>query len=203
VRLDHFEAPSTIAVTALFFGLVALCIWIRSAVATCLLLIVPQFYAFALVNPIAQGVPGITRSPLLQWVAEAEKNKPQGKWIVLGDTLRAQMLPDFVKAAGADVLGGMRCNPDYTMMAILDPEKKFAGLWDRYAWLHFKQASVDTPVLEAAEGLAYDVKLPLSVELLDRLNVKHILQVDMATDEVPPGFHLLGAHEHCRLLERD
>ena len=122
---------------------------------------------------------------------------------MLGDTLRAQMLPDFIKASGADVLGGMRCNPDYEMMRILDPEKKFAALWDRYAWIHFKQADVDTPILEAASGLAFDIKMPLSVELLDRLEVKHILQVDMATDDIPPGFHLLGAREQCRLLERD
>jgi hypothetical protein len=203
VRLGHFEASSTIVATALFFGLIALCIWMRSVVAACLLLIIPQFYACAFVNPIAQGVPGITQSPLLHWLAEAQKHKPAGKWIVLGDTLRAQVLPDLIKAAGADVLGGMRCNPDYAMLQILDPAKKYVALTDRYAWIHFKQANVDTPLLEAAPGLAYDIKIPLSPELLDRLGVKHIVEVDVQADEVPPGFHLAGTHNQCRLLERD
>ncbi len=203
VRLGHFEASSTIVATAVFFGLIALCIWMRSVVVACVLLIIPQFYACALVNPVAQGVPGITQSPLLHWLAEAENHKPAGKWIVLGDTLRAQVLPDLIKATGADVLGGMRCNPDYAMLQILDPAKKYVALTDRYAWIHFKQAYVDAPVLEAAPGLAYDIKIPLSSALLDQLGVRHILEVDMPAGQVPAGFHLVGTHNQCRLLERD
>lgn len=204
VALGHFEAPSVVAGTALFFALVGVSIWQRSSIATCLLLLVPQFYACALVNPIAQGVPGITGSAMFHWLAQARKNKPEGNWIVFGDTLRAQVLPELVKATGADVLGGMRCNPDYTMLAILDPARKYIALTDRYAWIHFKKAETDTPTLEAAPGLAYDIKIPLSVDLLDRLNVKHILEVDLRmNEETIPGFHLAGIQNGCRLLERD
>ena len=76
VRLGHFETSSTIVATAFLFGLIAMCIWMRSVVAACVLLIVPQFYACALINPIARGVPGITQSGVLHWLAEARKNKP-------------------------------------------------------------------------------------------------------------------------------
>lgn len=204
IRLGHFETLSTIVATAFLFALIALCLWMRSVVAVCILLIVPQFYACALINPIMRGVPGITRSGVLHWLAEAQKNKPDGKWIILGDTLRAQVLPDFVKAAGADVLGGMRCNPDYAMLQILDPGKKYAAFTNSYAWIHFKQAEVDAPVLEGTDGLVYDIKIPLAPDLLDRLEVKHILEVDMPADQkIPPGFHLVGTVEQCRLLERD
>lgn len=203
VRMGHFETPSTVIATALFVAAIALCIWMRSVVGTCLLLVVPQLYTCALINPITQGIPGITQSPLLHWLAGAQKSTPEGKWIVLGDTLRAQLLPNFIKAAGFDVLGGTRCSPDYAMMQILDPAKQFVALWDRYAWIRFKQANVDAPVLEATPELAYDIKIPLSADLLDRLGVKNVLEVDMATDQVPPGFHLVGTHEQCRLLERD
>lgn len=203
-RLGHFETWSTIVATAFLFGLIALCLWIRSVVAACVLLIVPQFFACALINPIAREVPGITQSGLLHWIADAQKNRPDGKWIILGDTLRAQVLPDFVKASGADVLGGMRCNPDYAMLQILDPGKKYAAFTDSYAWIHFKQAEVDAPVLEETDGLVYDIKIPLAQDLLDRLGVKHILEVDMPADQkMPPGFHLVGTVEQCRLLERD
>lgn len=136
-----------------------------------------------------------------------ENNKVQintALGIILGDTLRAQVLPDFVKAAGADVLGGMRCNPDYAMLQILDPGKKYVAWSDRYAWIHFKQADVDVPVLEATDELVYDIKIPLSQDLLDRLGVKHILEVDLPADQkMPPGFLLVGTVEQCRLLERD
>ena len=204
VRIEHFETPGTVIATALFVGLIAVCIWTRSVVATCLLLLVPQLYASALINPVAHGVPGITQSDLLQWVSEARNKKPDGNWIVLGDTPRARALPDLIKATGADVLGGMRCNPDYAMLQILDPDKKYVALSDRYAWIHFKEGDVDAPVLEAAPGLSYDITIPLSLSLLDKLGVKHILEVDLPQGrEIPPGFHLTGTRDRCRLLERD
>jgi len=203
VWLEHFETSPTIFATAVLFGLIAVCLWMRSVIAAFVLLIVPQFYACALVNPIARGVPGITQSSLMPWLTEAQKFKPAGKWIVLGATLRAQVLPDFLKAGGLDVLGGMRCNPDKEMLAVLDPAKKYAPLTDQYAWIHFKQADVETPIFEGG-ALAYDIKMPLSPELLDRLGVRHILEVDLPADrEAPPGFHVVGTREQCRLLERN
>ena len=89
------------------------------------------------------------------------------------------------------------------MMQILDPTQQFVGLWNRYAGIYFKQADVDGPSLEATPENAYDIKIPLSSELLDRLDVKHILEVDMATDQVPAGFHLVDSRKQCRPLERD
>jgi hypothetical protein len=90
------------------------------------------------------------------------------------------------------------------MLRILDPTGKYRATTDRYAWIHFKKSEDDAPVLEAAEGLAYDIRIPVRVELLDQLNVKHILEVDPATnDQAIPGFHLVGIQDGCRLLERD
>jgi hypothetical protein len=118
--------------------------------------------------------------------------------------LRAQLFPEFIKATGADVLGGMRCNPGYPTLRLLDPAGKYRALTDRYAWIHFKKGDGDTPVFESAEGLAYDIKLPLRVDLLDQLNVKHILEVDLPLNEdVVPGFAVMGIRDGCRLLERN
>jgi hypothetical protein len=204
VGLGHFEALSVVVATAVCFGLVGLCIWQRSAVSACLLLVVPQFYACALVNPIAQGVPAITQSPMFHWLAKARETKPDGNWIVIGDTLRAQLFPEFIKATGADVLGGMRCNPDYPTLRLLDPAAKYRALTDRYAWVHFKKGDGDIPVFEAAEGLAYDIRIPLRVDLLDQLNVKHILEVDRPmNDDAIPGFSVTAIQNGCRLLERN
>jgi hypothetical protein len=166
--------------------------------------VVPQFYACALVNPIAQGVPAITQSPTFQWLAKARERKPDGNWIVLGDSLRAQLFPEFIKATGADVLGGMRCNPDYPTLRLLDPVGKYRALTDRYAWIHFKKGDGDTSIFEAAEGLAYDIKIPLRLDLLDQLNVKHILEVDSPlNDDAIPGFTVTAKQDGCRLLERN
>jgi hypothetical protein len=160
--------------------------------------------ACALVNPVGHGVPGITRSRILHWLGEIHRTKPAGNWIILGETLRARVLPDFVKASGAAVLGGMRCNPDQQLLSVVDPENKYRALTDRYAWIHFHKAGGPVPILEAAEGLAYDIKIPLSADLLDRLDVKHILEIDLPRETpLPEHFHVVDTREGCRLLERD
>ncbi|MEY2509909.1 MAG: hypothetical protein QOE26_672 [Verrucomicrobiota bacterium] len=204
VQLGHFQSSGTVIATALFFALVAVCLWRGAATATCLLLLIPQFYATALVNPISHGVPGITESRVLKWLAEAHRRKPTGSWIVLGETLRAQVFPDFIKASGAQVKGGMRCNPDYEMLRVLDPLNQYRALTDRYAWVHFKRTDAGTPRIEPAEGLAYDVKIPLDAGLLDQLDIKHILEVDLPGEPaVPDHFHVVDTRDGCRLLERN
>ena len=204
VRLGHFESSTTVIATALFFALVGVCVWRGAAAVTCLLLLIPQLYATALVNPISYGVPGITESRLLNWLTEVHRRNPTGNWIVLGETLRARVLPDFIKASGAQVKGGMRCNPDYEMLRILDPLNHSRALTDRYAWIHFKKADSEVPRIEPAEGLAYDIKIPLKTALLDQLDIKHILEVDLPGEQaVPEQFHVVDSRDGCRLLERD
>ncbi len=204
VRLGHFETSSTIAGAALLIGLVTVCLWVRSVAASCILLLVPQFYACALINPVSRGLPGITRSDLLHWVSDVHERTPDGKWLVLGTTVRALVLPDFIKACGADVLGGTRCNPDYSMLQILDPTQKYRQVYDRYAWIHFQRGDVASPVFVAGSGLTYEITIPLSETLLDDLQVTHVLEVDAPPDqEIPSGFHPVGTFKQCRLLERN
>jgi hypothetical protein len=114
------------------------------------------------------------------------------------------MLPDLVKATGATALGGMRCNPDSRMLEVLDPDRKYKALTHRYAWVHFKRGRISEPTFEPEPGLAYTINIPLSQNLLDRLGVKHILEVDfLSSEEIPAGFHFVGTQSRIRLLERD
>lgn len=200
----HFESNSTVAATALFFALVSVSIWKRAALATCALLIVPQLYACALINPVVRGLPAITESRTLRWLSEAHRRQPTGNWIVLGDSLRALIFPEFVKATGANVMGGTRCNPDYEMLAVVDPARKYKALTDQYGSIHFKKTNDEAANIEPAEGLGYTIRLPFKQDLLDRLGVSHILEVDLPdSQDVPPGFHVSERREGCRLLERD
>jgi hypothetical protein len=171
--------------------------------ATWILLLVPQLYACALINPIARGLPGLTESPLLHWLTEMKTRQPKTKWIVVGDTLRAEMLPELLKAAGIDALGGVRCNPDYEMLRVLDPTEKYRSIYDRFAGVHFRETNTSEPVFVANEDLSYDVKVPVQADLLDRLGVRSVLEVDLPQNQIPPGFKVAGQAEHLRLLERE
>jgi hypothetical protein len=180
VRLSHFETVATVISTALFFAL--LC---------------------ALINPIARGLPGLAESPLLHWLTEAKARQPKTKWIVFGDTLRAEMFPELLKAAGIDVLGGVRCNPDYEMLRILDPTEKHRAIYDRFAGVHFREKNISEPVFVANDDLSYDIRMPLQADLLDRLGVRSVLEVDLPQNPVPPGFRIARQTENLRLLERE
>lgn len=203
VRLSHFETVATVISTALFFALLCACFWRGLVAATWILLLVPQLYACALINPIARGLPGLTESPLLHWLTEAKTRQPKTKWIVVGDTLRAETLPELLKAAGIDVLGGVRCNPDYEMLRVLDPTEKYRAIYDRFAGVHFREANISEPVFVANDDLSYDIKIPLKADLLDRLNVRSVLEVDMPQNQIPPGFRVARQTENLRLLERE
>jgi hypothetical protein len=203
VCLSHFETVATVISTALFFALLCACFWRGLVAVTWILLLIPQLYACALINPIARGLPGLTESPLLHWLAEAKARQPKTKWIVVGDTLRAEMLPELLKAAGIDVLGGVRCNPDYEMLRVLDPTERYRAIYDRFAGIHFRETNTSEPVFVANDDLSYDVKMPLQADLLDRLNVRSVLQVDMPQNQIPPGFRIARQTENLRLLERE
>jgi hypothetical protein len=204
IRLGEFETRSTIIASALLFALLFVCLWQRHAVATCILLLVPQVYATALVNPVARGLAGIERSTMFEWFSQAQQKKPGGNWMVLGDSARAEFFSNFVKATGANVLGGIRCNPDEEMLQVLDPAHQFASVYNRYAWIHFVPANVPEPSFELIFTDAYAVKLPLRKHLFDSLGVQYLVAVDLALSETEvPGFRLLGEREDCRLFVRD
>jgi hypothetical protein len=203
-RLGHFETTPAVVATALFCGLLAVCVWQRHATSLCILLVVPQFYSCALINPMGHGLPGLTQSESLRWLAAAHAKYPVGKWIVLGDSGRSQVLPDFIKATGAHALDGIHCNPDYDMLRVLDPAGKYSDVYNRYALIRFRSADVAEPILRATDGLAYDVEMPMRADLLDRLGVRYILQVDASPGTFSvPGFHSAGEHRGLELFERD
>ena len=79
VQLSRFETLPAIVSSALFFAVLFVCFWRGSVAASCLLLVVPQFYACALINPVARGLPGITQSPLRRWLTDAQALRPNAR----------------------------------------------------------------------------------------------------------------------------
>ena len=203
-RLGQFETLPDVAAVALFFCLFGVCVWRRYATSACILLVLPQVYSCALINPISRGLPGLTQSKLLPWIAAAHKRQPEAKWIVLGESGRAQVLPELVKASGAHALDGVHCNPDYSMLAVLDPTAKYADIYNRYALIRFRAADVVAPVVRPGGGLSYDIEMRMQPELLDQLGVGYILEVDTPA-ETPPvsGFHEQDRRDGIRLLVHD
>jgi hypothetical protein len=197
--LDHFARTGQVVAASIFFATVFTLIWQRFRVASCVLIFVPLFCANALVNPIGVGLPGITQSEMFRWLSA--ENSSSGRWLVAGDySNRTCCLAQFVKATGANVLGGVRCTPDREMLNVLDPGHRYLNIYDRYARVCFVISNDPEPVFELDGPDNYRVRLPWRGDLLQRLGVDHILVVEQNTIQSPAGFERVGEYKGYTLL---
>jgi hypothetical protein len=203
-QLANFAPVTEIVAAALFFSTVAVLLWQRAALAAALLLVVPCIAAYGLVNPVNQGLPGITQSETFRWFSRVHERDPAARWIVTGNfSRRTGFIAQLIKATGAEVLGGTRCMPDRKMLAVLDPEDRFRELHDRYARVWFPASDAPGPAFELQVLDAYFVRLPFSAELFRRLDVTYVLVVDDKTHAALPGFTRVRERHGCILLRRD
>lgn len=203
-RLRDFATLPELISVSIFFTTALLLLWRRAAFAACLLLLIPCVISYGIVNPIGQGLPGITRSGMFRWVSQIHESDRDARWIVTGNlTARTCFLAQLVKATGADVLGGTRCMPDHAMLKVLDPEDRYATVHNRYARVCFQASSESEPVFELHAPEYYLVRLPFRTEWFERLGIKYVMVVDQVGDPPTlPGFERIGEREGCILLRR-
>jgi hypothetical protein len=204
LRLANFAGLAEVTAAAVFFALVFCLLWQRARTAACLLLLGPSLYANGLVNPIGRGVPGLAHNSALHRMAKIHQEDPQALWLVAADSLSSQSLyiAQFVKASGATVLGGVRCMPDREMIRVLDPENKYATVYNRYAGVYFVATPDGSPVFELLAPGHYRVRLPMQPQMLERLGVKYLVLADGAAGMSVPGFEAIGREKDLVILRR-
>jgi hypothetical protein len=201
--IGRFVQMMTVVAAGFFFALVFVCIWKRRVIMCAILLLVPLIYANGLVNPIVHGLSGLTGGEVFRWFAEIHHTKPAGKWLVLGGSSRSNALAHLIKATGADVLGGTRCNPDEAMVRVLDPDGSHAEVYNRHAAISFAPGTGSEPSFQLTFINTYRVLLPLDAAIFDRLGVRYVVEVDLPqTQGGIDGFDVIGEREGLRLLER-
>jgi hypothetical protein len=120
-----------------------------------------------------------------------------GDWSVCTE----QPLAQFAKVAGANVLGGVRCNPDQELVRVLDPFGQFREVYSRYAEISFLPAKEVVPTFELTSIATYNVHLPITRKAITQLGVRYVLEVDMLGEEgLIPGFEKIGAVNDCRIF---
>ena len=201
--IGRFVDIAAVVVAGVFFALVFVCLWKRRVITCAILLLTPLIYVNALVNPIVRGLSGLTGGQVFRWLEEINRTRPDGKWIVLGPSNRSGPMAQLIKATGADVLGGTRCNPDAAMVRVLDPNGRYADVYNRHAAITFVPANGIEPSFELTFINSYRVLLPLDPAIFDRLGVTYVLEADVADPERHiAGFELIGEREGLRLLRR-
>ena len=203
LQLKKFATLSEIMAASIFFAAVFALLWQRNRIASCVLLVIPLLSTNALVNPIGRGLPGLTQSPMLKWLSGVHKNDPDARWIVLGDSdNRNCCMAQFVRATGADVLGGTRCTPDREMLRVLDRDNRYANVYNRYARICVVVSQETRPAFKLGGADNYQLRLPFHREWFERLGVGYVLIVDRSDLVSLPGFERIGEREGCALFRR-
>ena len=202
-RLGDFATLSELIAAAIFFGTVGFFVLRRIALISCILLIVPCFCSTALVNPVSRGVPALTRGSVVSWLSNVHQSDPDARWIVTGPlSNRSCCLAQLVKATGADVFGGTRYTPDYELVNVLDPEKRYVTVYNRWARVCFIASTEPDPAFELIHANDYDIKLPFRADIFEHLGVKYVLVVDRPDLPALEGFERIGERHGCVLLRR-
>ena len=122
------------------------------------------------VNPIMRGIEPL-QSNELQAVIQKEQERRPGAWIVSPNFV----LPQFMKANGAQVWNGARFLTTPDEMSLLDPGGKQRNIWYRYAHFAVEPASAGTPpkfILAQTDVVVLQVD-PCSIEL-EKMGINHI-----------------------------
>jgi hypothetical protein len=87
------------------------------------------------VNPISQGLGPIKNKKISKFIRENKDNQIDGEWVVYGSFVYA----NFFKASGADVFNGVKYTPDLKDLKVLDVEKKYDFVYNRYAHIDVQE----------------------------------------------------------------
>lgn len=82
-----------------------------------------------LVNPIMVGTDAISSKPAFEEIQKLVDKNSGARWVGLNSIV----LPQFVLACGAPTVNSINYIPNYEMWEILDPNKKYEEVWNRYA----------------------------------------------------------------------
>jgi hypothetical protein len=202
-KYSGFTSDVIVGLTAIYLALVTVLFAIRRNLIGLILLVVPTVISNGFVNPLGQGLAGFYRNSTFVRLSQVVKKDSSARWLVLETTDRGWKMAHLVKATGAEVLSGIRNNPNAEILRILDPGKKYFDAWNRFAVISYKRSPNEEIKIVATSGVSYTVFIPFTSAMFDRLGVRYILEVDPAADEPEiPGFGVLNDEGGLRLLSR-
>lgn len=133
------------------------------------LLIFIQVANGLVVNPLSHGTLPLQADDLKQMI-EREKTQNPGAWLVFED----RMLPQYLKANGADVWNGVRFMSAPAQMLALDPQLKYKAIWYRYAHFIVQSEPVGTPASFQLAGIdVVKMQVDPCSDVLARMGINH------------------------------
>jgi hypothetical protein len=203
-QYEQFVSVGLVIAIAAYLAVISMLLVGRTRWLATTLLLVPIVAASAFVNPLGRGLPGFYDSETFRELRSFAGKDHTGRWLVIGSNRRSNYLPYLVKAAGGNVLSGIRCNPDMAVFEVLDPARQRFNVWNRFAVVTYVRSQDDQIGLTRTSGVSYTVSLPFKPDLLDRLGIKYILSVDTPPKENHvPGYRAVTLKDGLVLNVRE
>lgn len=122
-----------------------------------------------IVNPVNAGLGSIYNHKLAG--AIKENNDKKDLWIVFGSSA----LPAYLKANGANVVGGVSYTPNKEVLGKLDPAGLNEDTTNRYAHIGFQEGENEEPTLKLIQGDSYEISVDPCSERVRSLGVTKLL----------------------------
>lgn len=132
------------------------------------------------INPVAKGVPEITKSETMQQIHDLVKEDPKAIWLVVDMAYPATNIPAM---AGADCLNTTQTYPQKTRWEMLDPEGECEDIYNRYCHI---RASLGSKTMLELVSTDY-VEVTLSPEDLKKLNIRYIVSTNDFDEKILTG----------------
>ena len=132
------------------------------------------------INPVAKGVPEITKSETMQQIRDLVKEDPQAIWLVVDMAYPATNIPAM---AGADCLNTTQTYPQKTRWEMLDKEGEYEDIYNRYCHI---RASLGSKTMLELVSTDY-VEVTLSPEDLKKLNIRYIVSTNEFDEKIAAG----------------
>lgn len=132
------------------------------------------------INPVAKGVPEITKSETMQQIRDLVKEDPQAIWLVVDMAYLATNIPAM---AGADCLNTTQTYPQKTRWEMLDKEGEYEDIYNRYCHI---RASLGSKTMLELVSTDY-VEVILSPEDLKKLNIRYIVSTNDFDEKIAAG----------------
>ena len=123
------------------------------------------------INPVAKGVPEITKSETMQQIRDLVKEDPKAIWLVVDMAYPATNIPAM---AGADCLNTTQTYPQKTRWEMLNQEGECEDIYNRYCHI---RASLGSKTMLELVSTDY-VEVTLSPEDLKKLNIRYIVSTN-------------------------
>ena len=132
------------------------------------------------INPVAKGVPEITKSETMQQIRDLVKEDPKAIWLVVDMAYPATNIPAM---AGADCLNTTQTYPQKTRWEMLNQEVECEDIYNRYCHI---RASLGSKTMLELVSTDY-VEVTLSPEDLKKLNIRYIVSTNDFDEKIAAG----------------